>query len=92
MASPLDDLVLLMGVEDDMLLVDDEGDDIVLFDDVSGSQHYEEYEGPYVVTSILYDDHEYKTNNKLMVDNLLVQKIPVVQTQNPYGGTTVVIG
>jgi len=92
MASPLDDLVLLMGVEDDMLLVSDEYDDILLMDDLPHAQHYEEYKGPYVVTPILYDDQELRTRDRVMIDNLTVREIPIVQTTNPYGGNTVVIG
>ena len=56
------------------------------------SQVYPDYEGPYIVTPILNNDTILETQEKTMRDDITVKAIPVVQTTNPYGGQTVVIG
>ena len=53
---------------------------------------YPPYEDEYTVVPILHDDQVLATNRKVMTDDLTVKAIPVVQTTNPYGGQTVVIG
>ena len=77
---------------DDLILVLDDDADLVLVDDVPYAQHYDEYQGQYEVTPILYDEQELRTRDKLMRDNVTVKAIPVVITSNPYDGKTVVIG
>ena len=77
---------------DDLILVLDDDADLVLVDDVPYAQHYDEYEGQYEVTPILYDEQTLLTNDKLMRGNVTVKAIPVTQTTNPYNGLTVVIG
>ena len=50
------------------------------------------YEGPYEVTPRLYYGHTLETTGKQMTDDVDVKAIPVVETSNPYGGKTVLIG
>ena len=49
------------------------------------------YDGAYDVMPKL-TEQKLDTKNLLMRDDVTVYKIPVVQTSNPYGGQTVVIG
>jgi len=86
-----DDLILVLD-EDIELSLEDEEDDAVLADDVPYAQHYTEYDGPYVVTPILYDEQGLRTHDKLMKHDVTVKEIPIITTTNPYGGKTVVIG
>lgn len=58
----------------------------------SGSDRYPPYEGEYTIVPILNDDRVLETKSKVMTDDLTVKAIPVVQTTNPFGGQTVVIG
>lgn len=87
-----DDLILLLDAEQDMILVDDQYTDMILVDDIPYADHHEEYTGEYTVIPILDDEQVLETNNKVMTDNVTVKPIPVVQTTNPYGGYTIVIG
>lgn len=49
------------------------------------------YEGEYIVIPRLYEQ-ALETSGYRMLDDVTVRKIPVVQTTNPTGGLTVVIG
>lgn len=49
------------------------------------------YEGPYIVTPRLYNQH-LETKDKTMSDDVTVYEIPVTRTTNPTGGLTVLIG
>lgn len=52
----------------------------------------EPYEGEYEATSLVAEDYELETNNKLMTDNVTIKKIPYEAVENPQGGNTVTIG
>lgn len=87
-----DDLILILD-DDILLMLDDDGNgDDVLVDDIPFAQHYADYEGPYVVTPVLYDEQELFTNDKHMTEDVTIKEIPVIRTTNPSGGITVVIG
>lgn len=49
------------------------------------------YVGPYQVVPRKVSQ-ELETNNKFMVDNVLVEEITYSETSNPFGGETVIIG
>ena len=51
----------------------------------------ERYDGDYEVTPRL-TEQELATRNKLLINNVTINEIPVVYTSNPYDGKTVVIG
>ena len=88
-----DDLILVLdgNVDADLLL--DAEDELVFVDSVPYSPpSVPVYDGPYVVTPILYDEQELGTVNKKMTDNVTIKEIPIVQTTNLHGGYTVVIG
>ena len=87
-----DELILILDEFGDLELFLSAEDELVLEDSTPYAPILPEYEGPYVVTPILYGEQELETNNKKMIDNVVVTEIPIVQTTNPYGGYTVVIG
>lgn len=57
-----------------------------------GGEKHQTYSGPYTVIPVLHDDQVLETREKLMTDDMTVKAIPIVQTTNPYGGQTIVIG
>lgn len=57
----------------------------------SGSSSYPTYGGPYTVEPRKVQQ-ELRTNNKLMTDDVTVNKIRYTETTNISGGTTVIIG
>lgn len=79
------------GREDIVMLLDD-GGDLILDSDSAVIVTYKEYEGEYTVVPILYNDQVLPTQKRLMMEDLTVKAIPIVQTTNPHGGQTVVIG
>ena len=50
------------------------------------------YTGPYDVTPASYLDQTLETKDKLMGDNVRVQKIPSFLVSNPQGGNTFIVG
>ena len=49
------------------------------------------YDGPYEVTPS-FSEQTLATNQKFMLNNVIVYEIPVTRTSNPQGGLTVIIG
>lgn len=64
----------------------------VTFDVSKGGKYYPPYEGPYEQDASFYYDTILETYGKVMSDNVKVNKIPVVETSNPQGGKTIMIG
>ncbi len=87
-----DELILILDESGDLELFLSAEDELVLEDSTPFAPILPEYEGPYVVTPILYGAQELDTNNKRMTDNMTVREIPITQTTNLHGGYTVVIG
>lgn len=85
------DLVLVVDSQEDLVLSAENFDDLILEDSFPGSDPYERYAGPYIVIPRL-DSQRFETENKVMEHDMTVQKIPVIETTNPTGGKTVVIG
>lgn len=56
------------------------------------SVHTELYEGNYVITPKVSDDVVLLTKEKVLKDNLTVQKIPQYEVSNDAGGKTFIIG
>ena len=52
----------------------------------------EQYEGPYTVSSAVNGLQILDTENKVMVENMVVLPIPYFETSNPKGGLTIYIG
>lgn len=50
------------------------------------------YEGPYTVDASFYFDKVLGTYGKKMTDDVTVNRIPVVESSNPQGGKTILIG
>ena len=57
-----------------------------------GGSYYPPYEGPYHVQPTFYWQQRLETYGKSMKEDVLVDSIKVVETVNPQGGKTVVIG
>ena len=57
-----------------------------------GGPAYMPYTGPYEADASFYYDTTLETFGKVMTDNVKVNKIPVVESSNPQGGKTIVIG
>ena len=57
-----------------------------------GGQYYLPYEGPYEEDASFYYDKILDTFGRVMTGNFKVNKIPVVETSNPQGGKTIMIG
>ena len=57
-----------------------------------GGNVYPPYEGPYEEDASFYYDKTLETYGRVMTDNFKVNKIPVIETSNPQGGKTIVIG
>lgn len=57
-----------------------------------GGPEYPDYTGPYVVKSTFYFQQVLETYGRHMTDNVIVDSIKVVETSNPQGGKTIVIG
>lgn len=55
-------------------------------------KRYPIYDGVYKVTPVATLDIVLETTNKLLQDDIIVNKIPYVQVSNPSGGYTVSIG
>ena len=53
---------------------------------------YEEYQGPYDVTPTFFYGTTLETVQKVMIQDVTVQPIPVSSVSNPAGGRTVTIG
>lgn len=87
-----DDLILVLDAGEDLVLEGDDQSELILADALPYAQHYTDYTGAYTVTPILHDEQELLTRDKHMTDNVTVKAIPVVETTNPYGGRTIVIG
>ena len=87
-----EDLILILDSQDDITLIDDSEDDLLLIDDVPHAQHYDYYTGETTVIPVLNDDQVLETRNLVMLNDVTVKPIPIVQTSNPYGGQTVIIG
>lgn len=49
------------------------------------------YTGSYIVTPLAYNDQELLTKNRVLDDNIIVQKVPKYETSNLSGGMTVYI-
>lgn len=52
----------------------------------------EVYEGPYTVTPLVKNQVELLTRDKLMEENVIVEKVPISETGNEAGGYTIYIG
>ena len=52
----------------------------------------ETYEGPYEVIPKAYEDQVLPTDNKLMINDVIVFEIPYAEVSNPAGGKTATIG
>lgn len=89
--SQEEDLLIELTESNDVMLADGADDDIILEDSYAGEIPYDYYNGPYVVTPILYNEQTLQTMQKIMRNNVTVEAIPVTTT-NPHGGQTVVIG
>ena len=88
-----DDFIVLLDEEsDDLVMSVEEYDDLILETDVATVTPYPEYTGEHIVTPILYDNQTLSTQHKVLKQDITVKPIPVIQTTNPYGGQTVVIG
>ena len=87
-----DDLNLILEDETELELTSDVYDGLELEDSYPTSDHHTSYNGPYDVTPILYNEQEFLTNQKLMLNNMKVREIPIAETTNLHGGRTVVIG
>ena len=57
-----------------------------------GGAYYPAYEGPYSVDASFYWAKKLATYGKSMTDDITVNAIPVVESSNPQGGKTIVIG
>jgi len=57
-----------------------------------GGKYYPPYDGPYEEDASFYYDKVLETYGRVMTDNFKVNKIPVIETSNPQGGKTIVIG
>lgn len=57
-----------------------------------GGPVYLPYEGPYEADASFYYDKTLETFGKVMTDNVTVNRIPVVESSNPQGGKTILIG
>lgn len=55
------------------------------------SVNAEEYEGSYTVTPKI-SEQKLPTKNKFLIDDVIVEKIPITTVSNTSGGTTVIIG
>lgn len=89
----MDDLILLLDDRrDDLVMLIEEDEDLILETDAAIIVPYPEYHGDYIVIPILHDDQVLLTENKVLKQDVTVKPIPVIQTTNPYGGQTVVIG
>ena len=96
------DVSLEEQAEEDLMLEDDsEGDielsvdgqtDLIIEDALPYSKHYQKYTGSYIVVPMLYTQRYLMTADKLMTDNVTIEPIPIAETTNVHGGTTVVIG
>lgn len=64
----------------------------VEFEVEKGGAYYPPYTGIYHVRPALYWQQRLETTGKSMSDDVLVDAIPLTQTTNPQGGTTIVIG
>lgn len=51
----------------------------------------EEYEGPYIVTPLAFDNQILQTKDKTCTDDVTVLKVPKYETSNLSGGKTVYI-
>ena len=52
----------------------------------------EVYEGPYNVTPLVKNQVELFTKDKLMEENVIVEKVPISETSNIAGGYTLYVG
>lgn len=86
-----DDLILILDDDDELLVFDDDRE-IELEDSYPFARGGTPYEGSYEDVSVFNRDKVIQTQNKIMMQNFIVRKIPVTDTVNPYGGRTVVIG
>lgn len=50
------------------------------------------YDGTYTVTPKNYEETELKTKDKMMKNNVTVNKIPKYEVSNDFGGSTLIIG
>ena len=57
-----------------------------------GGKYYPAYDGPYAADASFYYDKTMETYGRVMTDNFKVNRIPVVETINPQGGKTIMIG
>lgn len=64
----------------------------VEFEVSRGSPAYLPYEGPYEEDASFYYDKVLPTFGRVMTDDVRVKRIPVVESSNPQGGKTIVIG
>ena len=71
---------------------EDEALDLELSDPVIRTDVYPIYDGPVTVVSRIGEDQTLETALHTLMDDITVGRIPVVETSNPYGGNTVVIG
>lgn len=87
----MDDLILILGDEDELSLVMGDSESFELFISDGGS-YVPVYTGEYTVKPKLYLEQTLETEGKQMLDDVTVLEIPVTTTSNIYGGKTVVIG
>lgn len=57
-----------------------------------GQYSGEVYEGPYTVTPLVKELVELYTKDKLMRENVIVEKVPISETSNIAGGYTLYVG
>lgn len=57
-----------------------------------GGKSYLPYTGPYEANASFYYDQKLETYGRVMTDDVTVKRIPVVETSNPQGGKTILIG
>lgn len=91
----LDDLIIALDdTVSDIVIQLDQPDDLSLeFDNPTFVPVMGEiYEGPYDVDPVFYNDQILKTAHRQMTRDVLVRQIRVVESTNPSGGKTVVIG
>lgn len=86
----MDDLILILGDEEELVLTIGEPESFELFI-TDGGSYVPVYEGEYEVTPRL-TGQVLETSGYQMIDDVTVHEIPVTITSNIHGGKTVVIG
>lgn len=57
-----------------------------------GGKAYPPFAGPYEIDASFYFDTRLNTYGKSMTDDMVINRIPVIEASNPQGGKTITIG